>query len=187
MRKLWIGIPCSLLLSACATDGTSDRAAELDPNKPAHLIHHSEDTKGIGYFPAKRHATGKKTFIFAPSATAWAVYDASGHRIKTGRASGGKGWCDDIGRSCRTPSGHYAIYSKKGAGCESSKYPIETGGGADMPYCMHFNGGYAVHGSYHVPNYNASHGCIRVLPSAAKWLSQNLPMGSTVIVKPYGG
>ena len=33
--------------------------------------------------------------------------------------------------------------------------------GARMPYCMHFNGGYAMHEGY-VPPYAASHGCIRL-------------------------
>src|SRR5260370_9256945 len=33
--------------------------------------------------------------------------------------------------------------------------------GARMPYCMHFNGGYAIHEGY-FPPYAASHGCIRL-------------------------
>lgn len=55
-----------------------------------------------------------------------------------------------------------------------------------MPYCMFFRGNYAIHGSPDVPNYNASHGCIRVLPSAARWLSRNfIRIGTTVIVRSY--
>ena len=55
-----------------------------------------------------------------------------------------------------------------------------------MPYCMFFHGGYALHGSYEVPNYNASHGCLRVVPSAAAWLSRNfVKVGTAIIVRPY--
>jgi lipoprotein-anchoring transpeptidase ErfK/SrfK len=59
-----------------------------------------------------------------------------------------------------------------------------------MPYCMYFSEkGYAVHGSYEVPDHaNASHGCVRILPSSAKWLSENfIDIGTTVIVLPYNG
>ena len=59
-------------------------------------------------------------------------------------------------------------------------------GGAPMPYCMFFSKYYAIHGSPDVPGYNASHGCIRVKPSAARWLYHNfLKIGSKVIVKSY--
>lgn len=75
---------------------------------------------------------------------------------------------------------------KKGPDCKSSIYPIETGGGARMPYCMHFHEGYSIHAAYDVPNYNASHGCVRVLPDAARWLNEDfMNVGTTVIVKPY--
>ena len=106
--------------------------------------------------------------------------------MNTGSASGGKDFCEDEGRACHTVTGTYQIYSKKGEDCTSSIYPLETHGGARMPYCMHFHGGYSIHAAYEVPDYNASHGCIRVLPSAAKWLNQDFAdIGTTVIVKPY--
>ena len=79
------------------------------------------------------------------------------------------------------------MINKEGAGCISHKFPLKTHGGAKTPYCMHFHPkGYAIHGYHEVPNYNASHGCIRVLPADAKWLNLNfLKVGSTVIVVPY--
>jgi lipoprotein-anchoring transpeptidase ErfK/SrfK len=144
------------------------------------------DGKGNNSFPLKREATGRKVFIFDPKATAWAAYDTKGTRIQTGSASGGRDYCEDIGRECRTVTGVFKVYSKKGPECTSSLYPIETNGGAKMPYCMHFSGGYSIHAAYEVPNYNASHGCIRVFPSAAEWLNKNfMDVGTTVIVKPY--
>lgn len=182
MNKQWFVLPVVVSLSGCSMVNSGSQAEGQAPQ----MMHHSDDTKGTSTFPKQRQATGNKTLIFDPKATAWAAYDASGNRLKTGRASGGKAFCPDIGRGCKTTTGTYRVFSKKGADCKSSKYPIKTGGGAPMPYCMHFNGGYALHGSYNVPDHNASHGCIRLLPSAAKWLSENfVEIGTTVIVKPY--
>jgi lipoprotein-anchoring transpeptidase ErfK/SrfK len=101
----------------------------------------------------------------------WGAYDHQGNLIKWGRASGGKKYCPDIRRGCRTITGTYTIYSKKGPSCKSSRFPVGRGG-APMPYCMHFHGGYALHGG-HVPNYNASHGCIRLHYEDAQWLNLN--------------
>lgn len=137
-------------------------------------------------FPQKRAATGNRVFIFSPRAHAWGAYDESGNLVRTGRASGGKSYCPDIGRSCKTIVGTYKIFSKGGADCISSRFPVETNGGAPMPYCMHFHGGYAIHGSNAVPGYNASHGCIRVPHGDAMWLNHSFArIGTTVIVMPY--
>jgi lipoprotein-anchoring transpeptidase ErfK/SrfK len=136
-------------------------------------------------FPAQRGATGRRMFIFDPKQTAWAAYESDGSLIRTGNASGGKGYCPDIRRACRTPSGVFSVHRKGPSNCKSSKFPVGEGG-APMPYCMFFHGGYAIHGSYAVPNYNASHGCIRVHPGDAEWLSSNfIRYGTTVVVKPY--
>lgn len=143
----------------------------------------------VGAAEFARYASnyGKKTFIFDPSQLSWSAYDESGELVGSGRASGGRGFCPDVGRSCRTPSGTFSVKSIGGAGCVSSKYPIGRGG-APMPYCMFFHGGYAIHGSNDVPNRNASHGCIRVEPRDARWLSQEfIDIGTTVIVRSYGG
>jgi hypothetical protein len=158
---------------------TANRSS-IDPD-------HDGDSKGYNYFSMHRQATGNKVFIFDPSYGAWALYDRNGNRLNTGRASGGKGYCPDINRGCRTIRGTFRIIAKGGPGCVSSRFPVETHGGAPMPYCMYFTAsGYAVHGSYDVPNYNASHGCIRVTPTAARWLSQNhMSIGTTVIVRSY--
>lgn len=124
-------------------------------------------------------------FVFSPRKLRWYAYDSKGRLIRSGRASGGRGYCPDIKRSCRTPVGHFRIVRKGGPGCKSGKYPLPRGG-APMPYCSFFSKYYAIHGSYHVPRYNASHGCIRVHPSAARWLSRNfLNHGRKVIVLPY--
>ena len=125
------------------------------------------------------------TVVFYPSKLKWVAVDNDGKTVKTGKASGGRHYCPDIKRSCRTPVGTYRVVSEGSAGCKSSRYPVGKGG-APMPYCMFFNKNYAIHGSYDMPNFNASHGCIRVKPTDAKWLNQNfVSVGTTVIVKPY--
>ena len=37
---------------------------------------------------------------------------------------------------------------------------------------MFFHGGFALHGSYEVPGYHASHGCVRMFVNDAKWLNE---------------
>lgn len=185
MKSIIIVCPIACLAVGCAS---MDRSVPIvdDAGNTHYTMHRDSDSRGNSYFPEKRAATGKKVFIFDPHATAWAAYDAQGNLVKTGSASGGKDYCEDIGRSCHTVTGTFRVYSKKGPDCTSSIYPIETGGGARMPYCMHFHQGYSIHAAYEVPNYNASHGCIRVLPSAAQWLNEDfIDVGTTVVVKPY--
>lgn len=111
---------------------------------------------------------------------AWAAYDDNGNLVKWGSASGGKAFCDDIGKACKTVTGTHTFYSKKGPNHKSNLFPVGKGG-APMPYSMHFQGGYALHGGA-VPDFNASHGCIRVPVQEAQWLNQNfVKVGSTKI------
>lgn len=124
-----------------------------------------------------------KLFVFDPNALRWYAYQ-NGNLISSGRASGGRYYCPDIKRGCKTPIGMFQIGRKGGPDCRSNKYPIGKGN-APMPWCMFFKGGYAIHGGP-VPNFNASHGCIRVTPPDARWLSHNfLSAGTKVLVKSY--
>ena len=125
-------------------------------------------------------------FVFNPQTLQWKAINDNGVVVRTGRGSGGRSYCPDIHRACRTPTGTFHVLSKGGAGCRSSIYPVGRGG-SPMPYCMFFTKYYAVHGSYEVPKgRNASHGCIRVTPSEAHWLSKNfMHVGTTIVVKPY--
>lgn len=138
----------------------------------------------VSFFFNTGYAAGN-TFIFNPNTLSWKAINENGKVVRTGRGSGGKSYCSDIRRGCKTPSGVYRIISKGGPGCRSSRYPVGKGG-APMPYCMFFSKYYAIHGSYDVPNYNASHGCVRVRPNDANWLSKNfIKVGTKVIIKPY--
>src|SRR5690606_6847005 len=54
----------------------------------------------------------------------WRAFDHNGVLVKQGRVSGGKNYCPDVKRQCRTVTGTFTVYSKRGAGCKSSKYPV---------------------------------------------------------------
>ena len=124
-------------------------------------------------------------FVYNPRTLQWQAINSSGKVVRTGHGSGGQSYCPDSHRACRTPTGTYHVIGKGGPGCRSSRYPIGRGG-APMPWCMYFSKYYAVHGSYEVPHRNASHGCIRVIPSDAHWLSDHfMSVGTEVVVKPY--
>lgn len=125
------------------------------------------------------------TVVFSPRTLQWKAIGDGGKVVRTGHASGGRGYCPDIHRSCRTPTGTYHVISKSGPSCRSTRYPVGKGG-APMPYCMFFSKYYAIHGSPDVPRRNASHGCIRVPPSDARWLNQNfVRIGTRVVVTSY--
>ncbi len=130
-------------------------------------------------------AFAQKMFVFDPREHRWYAYD-NGELVKSGIASGGRSFCNDSGHHCHTPSGTFSVLSKGGAGCKSTIYPMPHGG-APMPYCMFFTHYYAVHGSNELSaTANISHGCIRIQPSAARWLSENfMNIGTKVVVKPY--
>ena len=128
---------------------------------------------------------GEKTIVIDPNKHTWRAYAASGKLIKSGLVTAGSRWCPDIGKACKTKAGVFRVYSLGSAGCKSRKFPVGIGG-APMPYCMFFNGGQAIHGSYQVVPRNVSHGCLRVRVNDAKWLRFNfVTVGTKVIVKAY--
>ena len=103
-----------------------------------------------------------------------------------------------------TPPGHYHVVSKDRdhVSSEFGDYVDDWGNvvksnsdvrkdtrprgthfdGARMPYCMHFNGGYAMHEGY-VPPYAASHGCIRLPRGMAQHFYDAVQEGTPIIVK----
>lgn len=176
----------STLLSGCVTVD-DDSTLMADDNGVVHrTLHYSKDWRGRSYFPKEIPPLGRKQFVFDPKAAAWAAYDEEGHRVMTGGASGGKDFCEDVGKPCRTVTGTFKVYNRRGVDCKSGEYPVETTGGAKMPYCMYFYRGFTIHAAFEVPSYNSSHGCVRVLPSAAKWLYENfITLGTQVVVLSY--
>jgi lipoprotein-anchoring transpeptidase ErfK/SrfK len=138
-------------------------------------------------------AEGQKKIIVDPRIHMWAAYNEEGKLVKSGVATAGKDYCPDIGRPCRTKVGTFRINSLGEANCRSRTFPVGRGG-APMPYCMFFNEGQALHGSYQVVHANISHGCVRLRIKDAKWLrynfaeeatAQNEALGTIVIIKSY--
>lgn len=156
----------------------------MDDNKVTHVFRHFLVLiSSVLLLTAQ--ASYANQFIYNPRTLQWKAINSNGKVVRTGHGSGGRSYCPDTHRSCRTPTGTFHVIGKGGAGCRSSRYPVGKGG-APMPWCMYFSKYYAVHGSYEVPNRNASHGCIRIIPSEAHWLSNNfMYVGTTVVVKPY--
>lgn len=134
----------------------------------------------VSPFPRYIDPPGEKTIYISQKELAWGAYDADGELVWWGPISSGKNYCSDTAEGCKTPSGKYRIIRKQGIECISSKYPLPFGG-APMPYCMHFFRGYAMHGSYTVPGYRASHGCVRMFNEDAQWLNKEF------ITLPGGG
>lgn len=175
----------ALGLTACMETDPSTVVVD-DAGYVHHTIAMKNDKRGREYYPVKIPGNGKRQFVFDPRAYAWAAYDEEGNRVMTGAASGGKDFCEDVGQPCRTVTGTFKIYNKRGADCRSGEFPVETKGGTKMPYCMYFYQGYTIHAGFEIPYANVSHGCIRVWPSAAKWLNEEfMQIGTQVTVLPY--
>jgi hypothetical protein len=128
----------------------------------------------VAPFPRYMKSTGEKVIYVNQQELAWGAYDATGELQWWGPISTGRDWCNDIDDECTTPAGDYRIYRKSGIDCVSTIFPKrinDPSGGAPMPFCMHFVGGFALHGSEEVPGYRASHGCVRLFYEDAKWLN----------------
>jgi hypothetical protein len=111
----------------------------------------------------------ERTIIVDQNELAWGAYDVDGQMVRWGPISSGRDYCPDVHRACRTVTGTFHVYDMRGEDCISKIFPVGEGG-APMPYCMFFNGGFALHGSPHVPGYRDSHGCVRLFERDAQWL-----------------
>lgn len=141
--------------------------------------------------PSPRH---EKVLVIDLAHFTWTAYDAQQQPIKSGSAIGGRKWCPDLQAACKTPSGEFRVQRKGGPACKSNTYPLPDGG-APMPHCTFFKGGYAVHGwrgkqfTQHL-----SHGCVRVSLDDALWLHQefldtpandSFGLGTPIRILPY--
>ncbi len=79
------------------------------------------------------------------------------------------------GAGGKTPAGDFGVYSKS---VYSWSRPFKTW----LPFASYFMGGYALHEYASVPNYPASHGCVRVPSSEAKRVFAYASMGMPVYV-----
>lgn len=126
-------------------------------------------------FPRYIDSNGEKMVYISQKLLAWAAYDEQGELTWWGPISSGIGPKCRAPGACETPSGLFRIIRKQDENCISTAFPRRyngESGGAEMPYCMHFFRGYALHGSDEVPGYRASHGCIRLFNEDAQWLNE---------------
>lgn len=144
----------------------------------------SVDYISLSPLPEHLPTLGNKLILVDLRVFAFGAYDRDGDLIYWGPASGGRSYCDDIGQDCQSAVGRFKIYRIQGEQCKSSEYPLESKGGAPMPYCMHYYKGYAIHGSSLLGFVNRSRGCIRIFYSDAKWLNEYFAeLGTLVVVK----
>lgn len=121
--------------------------------------------------------------VFSPRELAWGHYLA-GRLVAWGPAVGGKDWCPDIGRSCRTTTGIYKFIEVAGSNRRSSAYPVgcalrDSDGNiksrskcAKMSYFMRFtDGGQGLH-ARDMAGANASHGCIGLFRRDIEYLNE---------------
>jgi hypothetical protein len=129
----------------------------------------------VSPFPRYIESDGEKTIYVSQKKLAWGAYDQDGELLWWGPISSGIGKCNAEG-GCATPTGSFRIIRKQDIECVSTVFPRRANGesgGAIMPYCMHFFRGFALHGSYEVPGYRASHGCVRMFIEDARWLNED--------------
>ncbi len=131
----------------------------------------SKDYLKYSPLPAYRSDITEKTIVVDQKELAFGAYDSKGELLHWGPVNPGKA-------GTKTALGsNFKVYRKGGANCWSKKFD------SSIPYCIFFNGGYALHG-FHMPGYPASHGCVRMNNSDAKWLNKEFADYKTrVIVK----
>lgn len=129
----------------------------------------------VSPFPRYVEPDGEKTIYVSQKQLAWGAYDEKGELLWWGPLSSGSGHCKGLDGTCITPAGSFRVIRKQDIACISTAFPMRINGengGAEMPYCMHFFRGYALHGSDTVPGYRASHGCVRIFVEDARWLNE---------------
>jgi hypothetical protein len=143
-------------------------------------------TLDLSPFPQTIQSDGEKSVRVDLSQFAWAAYNETGQLIKWGPVSPGTEQCLDVPSGCSTPKGSFRVVRKQGADCVSNSFPHRINGvrgGAEMPYCVFFYRGYALHGSHDLPGYEASYGCLRLFIEDAQWLNEQFVELPSVGVK----
>jgi peptidoglycan hydrolase-like protein with peptidoglycan-binding domain len=96
-------------------------------------------------------------------------------RILPVSTGSGKRYCvDGECATAVTPGGSFHI-GRKIPGIRTSKL-------GQLWNPLYFNGGIAIHGEPAVPNYPASHGCVRIPMSASRWFYDTVASGTPVYV-----
>lgn len=107
--------------------------------------------------------------------TAWTLNTSTGTGRKYTETNQKTG--EPISDVAVTPEGEFKVYREYSSGWE-------TGQLGRLYRPKYFKGGVAVHGSNSIPNYPASHGCVRISNTAMDWIWENdlMPRGMLVVV-----
>ncbi len=161
--QFWSGLP-----PTGVTDATT--AAKLNTT----LCRPATSVLGTDFFEVSKSRQiafivrgGQVQWVFHVSTGNGRNYDEPNRKVQGGR---------EIGVAV-TPSGDFKIYRVS----DEARYEGTLG---TMYRPRFFSGGVAVHGAGNVPNYPASHGCVRVTNPAMDmiWSSNALAMGARVVV-----
>lgn len=129
-----------------------------------------------------------KSLVFLPKDLIWQAYLGQ-VQVRSGKAVGGRRYCPDIKRGCRTPVGEFSVLKKAGRFYRSQLYPVgcpKEISCAPMPFYVKFHyQGAGFHGSDKKLIEHASHGCVRVSLEDAIWINQFAEIGTRVKVFNY--
>jgi hypothetical protein len=149
-------------------------------------------------FPREKAWFGPRHVVVDLRNLAWAAYEpVPGQNLRVrlarwGPANGGAKICRETGKfACKTHPGAHRILRLHGPGKRSNLYPIDCANkricGHKMPHYMPFHrDGTGLHGDRWLVGRNASHGCVRMLMTDARWLNKRFAfVDMPVIVEDY--
>jgi peptidoglycan hydrolase-like protein with peptidoglycan-binding domain len=116
-------------------------------------------------------------FVIRGGKTLWAFNTSTGSEkpyTEVNQKEGGT-----IQGDAKTPEGEFKVYNEYTKGWEKGQL-------GELYRPKYFKGGVAVHGSNSIPEYPASHGCVRLTTTAMDWMWANdiMPKGTQVVVHP---
>jgi hypothetical protein len=179
MRLLYI-LPLMLLFAGCAsTPPPIERPLPkiVEEEKPITPTERWPDERYIWakqkqYVPSAPPAPDLATkLVIDINSQSWHHFE-HGNLMNSGVVSTGSS-------GTSTPRGHFRAGIKQRYK-RSSLYP-KPRGGAPMNYAIQVRGDIFLHEGY-LPGYPASHGCIRVWTSDAKYLWRNIRRGDKIVV-----
>lgn len=144
--------------------------------------------------PRNRHSLLSHELVFSPRDLAWGLY-VDGNLKMWGAAAGGREYCENLGRTCRTPVGTFKVIATYGA-TGSLARPIGCAQCEPIPFFTLFHlsdeieraqVGVGVHPG-DINGEHLSHGCVRTSYQSARYIHEfyeNLPPGSSVTVLQY--
>jgi peptidoglycan hydrolase-like protein with peptidoglycan-binding domain len=127
--------------------------------------------------PRRTQTTAVHMEVYLPQQVGVLFKDGAPELVTTVSTGDGKEWCSEEAARCGlslTPGGIYKFYRRQSDWWEGSL--------GRMYNPVYFNYGIAVHGMTYVPNYPASHGCVRIPMHIAKYFPDLVNKGDQVFV-----